>query len=330
MMKSSSSKSVFLSLVFSFRNESDVLNMFVERLRKVLTVLKSQNRITGWELIFVDDSSTDQSLATLIDLDRNHQDIKIITMSRAFGVSVCVMAGLAKAKGDAVIYMDCDLQDPPELIPELLNAWQEKENIDVVHSLRKKRYGESFLKLFITRIGYTILNRYSSVEIPREAGDFKLLSRRVVNHLLAMQEPRPFIRGLVAYIGFNQAFVPYERQPRFAGKSKFFVLGKKVISNFLNSALINFSSVPLEIASYCGIATIFIDIVLMFYALSQKIQGKAIPGWTALMIVILFISAVQLFCLGAIGLYVNSIHEQTKNRPRYIISSTYGFENEKS
>ena len=150
----------------------------------------------------------------------------------------------------------------------------------------------------------------------------------MVNHLLTMQETRPFLRGLVAYVGFKQVFVEYERRPRFAGSSKFFVLGKKVISNFLNSALINFSSVPLEIASYCGVFTIFVDMALMVYALSEKVHGRAIPGWTALMVVILFISAVQLFCLGAIGLYLHSVHEQTKMRPRYIIDSTYGFENE--
>ena len=320
----------FLSVVLSFRNESDVLIEFIQRTRKVFSKLKNNGKINGWEFIFVNDCSSDQSLSILMDQDLNHNDIKIITMSRTFGVSVCVMAGLARAKGDVVVYMDCDLQDPPELIEQMLEAWQKDINVDVVHTVRQKRYGESPLKMLVTRIGYYILNRYSSVAIPREAGDFKLLSRRVVDHLLKMQENRPFIRGLVAYVGFKQVFIPYERQARFAGTSKFFVLGKKVISNFLNSALINFSSVPLEIASYCGITAIFIDILFMAYTLSEKIQGRAIPGWTAIMIVILFVSAVQLFCLGAIGLYLNSVHEQSKMRPRYIVNSTYGFDDEKS
>lgn len=322
-----SNKPNFLSLVFSFRNEADVLEEFIRRLRKVLFNLRDAQKISGWELIFVDDCSTDRSFTILIEQDKDHHDIKIITMSRTFGVSACVMAGLAHAKGDAAIYMDCDLQDPPELIPQMLAAWQEGENIDVVHTVREKRHGEPFLKMFVTAIGYYILNRYSSVTIPREAGDFKLISRRVVDHLLTMQDSRPFIRGLVAYVGFKQAFVPYERQPRFFGKSKFFVLGSKVVSNFFNSALVNFSSVPLEIASYLGLIAILIDVLLMGYALYEKIQGVAVPGWTALMIVILFVSAMQMFCLGAIGLYIHSIHEQTKMRPRYIISSTYGFEN---
>lgn len=320
----------FLSLVFSFRNEADVLPEFVNCLRKVLSDLRVNCKISGWELIFVDDRSTDKSLELLIDLDKNYKDIKIITMSRTFGVSECVMAGLSYTKGEAVIYMDCDLQDPPELITKMLKAWQEGDNVDVVHTIRKKRHGESFFKLLITRMGYAILNRYSSVAIPREAGDFKLLSRRMVNHILNMQETRPFIRGLVAYVGFKQIFLEYERYARFAGKSKFFVLSQKVISNFLNSALINFSSVPLQIASYCGILTIFFDGLLILYALFEKFQNKALPGWTGLMIVILFISGVQLFCLGTIGLYLHSVHEQTKMRPRYIIDTLYGFEDEQS
>ena len=167
-----SRKPILLSFVFSFRNEADVLPEFLKSLRGVLSVLRSNALITGWEFIFVDDSSTDQSLATLIENDRNYKDIKIITMSRTFGVSVCVMAGLKHTKGEAVIYMDCDLQDPPELIPRMLAAWQEAENIDVVHTVRKRRHGESPLKLLVTRLGYYILNRYSSVQIPREEGDF--------------------------------------------------------------------------------------------------------------------------------------------------------------
>ena len=319
-----------LSFVFSFRNETDILPEFVRRLREVLLDLRSKGKILGWEFVFVDDCSTDQSVATLIGLDRNYHDIKIISMSRIFGVAECVMAGLAYTNGEAVIYMDCDLQDPPELIPQLLKAWQEGDHVEVVHTVRKKRLGEAPIKLFITRIGYAILNRYSTVSIPREAGDFKLLSRCVVDHLLAMKENRPFMRGLIAYVGLKQVFIEYERLARFAGKSKFFVLSKKVISNFLNSALINFSSVPLQIASYCGLCAILIDFVLLGHTLYQKLAGKDIPGYTPIMITVLFIGGVQLFCIGVMGLYLNSVHEQTKMRPRYIINSTYGFEDKKS
>jgi len=312
-----------LSIIFSFRNEEDVLQELISRVRAVLTKEKERNAIAGWELVFVNDASNDRSLEVLLRHAQNTRDIKIITMSRVFGVAPCVMAGLGHAQGDAAVYMDADLQDPPELIPEMLKAMRE-QNADVVHTVRRSRQGESPFKLFITTIGYRILNRYSTVPIPREAGDFKLLSRRVIDNLLLLKEINPFMRGLVAWIGFKQVFIAYDRQARFAGKSKFFVLGKKVISNFLNSAIINFSSVPLKIASYCGLCAILIDILFAIDTLIQKVSGVAIPGWTALMLVIIFIGGVQLFCIGMIGLYLNSVHEQCKMRPNYVIESTYG------
>lgn len=315
-----------LSIVFSFRNEEDVLPELIQRIRAVLAKEKDSQSIANWELIFVNDASSDNSLDILLHHAKYKDDIKIINMSRTFGVGQCVMAGLAHASGDAVIYMDCDLQDPPEIIPQMLQAMLEQQ-ADVVHTVRRSRQGESAFKLFLTKIGYRILNRYSTIAIPREAGDFKLLSRRAVDHLLQFKEIKPFMRGLVAWIGFKQIFIPYDRQGRFAGKSKFFILGRKAISNFLDSALVNFSSVPLRIASYCGLCAILIDIIVAIHAVIQKIAGAAIPGWTAIIIVLVFLGGVQLFCIGMIGLYLNSVHEQGKMRPNYIIESTYGLHN---
>lgn len=320
-------QNILLSVVLSFRNESDVLPEFVRRIRSVLSTLKKEAKIGDHELIFVNDASTDDSQALLLSLDKGHGDIKILTMSRNFGVFPCVMAGLAYSRGNAVVYMDCDLQDPPEIIPQLIEIWQiSDQEIDVVHTVRRTRKGESRFKLWLTSIGYRVINRYSSVPIPKDVGDFKLLSRRMVNHLIQMKESRPYLRGLIAYLGFNQTFFPYDRHARFAGKSKFFILGKKAFSNFLRSGLINFSSVPLQIASYCGLCAIFIDFLLVIYILVQKITGRAIPGWSAIMITIVFIGGVQLFCMGMIGLYIDSIHEATKNRPNYIIAFSHGFE----
>lgn len=314
----------FLSIVFSFRNEEDVLPELVSRMRRVLAQEKNAGRINGHELIFVNDASSDASAAILTNLDAGHQDIRIINMSRTFGVFPCVLAGFAQAKGDLVIYMDADLQDPPEVIPELLQAYIKTGDADIVHTIRRSRKGEGHFKMFLTRIGYKILNRYSSVPITPETSDFKLLSRRAVNHVLQFKENKPYIRGLISWIGFKQIFVPYDRQARFAGKSKFFILGKKAISNFLSSGLINFSSVPLQIASYCGLCAILLDFLFIVHVLIQKISGHALPGWTAIMIVVLFLGGVQLFCLGVVGLYLHSVHEQTKMRPLYIIESTYG------
>ena len=315
----------FLSIVFSFRNEEDVLPELLRRIRSVMNTEEEKGLLREYELIFVNDVSTDRSINILKDSNVNFNDIRIINMSRVFGVAPCVMAGLAHSQGDLVIYMDADLQDPPELIPKMIEAWRGDEQVEVVHSVRRSRQGESFLKLFFTKIGYLILNRYSSVPIPKEAGDFKLLTRRAVQHVLELKEQNPFMRGIICWIGFKQAFVPYDREARSAGQSKFFVLGRKVISNFLTSALVQFSSVPLQIASYCGLVAIIIDFFFMIHALYEKISGHAIPGWTALMIVIVFIGGIQLFCIGMIGLYLHAVHEQTKMRPKYIIESTYGF-----
>ncbi|MDO8303783.1 MAG: glycosyltransferase, partial [Sedimentisphaerales bacterium] len=253
-------------------------------------------------------------------------DIKVVTMSRVFGVSPCVMAGLEYSSGEWVVYMDADLQDPPEVIPHLIQKIRQDPSLDVVHTVRTRRDGEPALKLFVTAIGYAILNKFSSVSIPVEAGDFKLLSRRVVNQLVRLKEKRPFTRGLVSWVGFKQTFIPYKRDARFAGETHFSVFGPKVINNFFESALISFSSAPLKLAIFFGLLAMLIDVAVMSHALFEKFSGHAVPGWTAMMIVMLFFSGVQLFSLGMIGLYLFGIYEQTKDRPNYIVESTHGFQ----
>jgi dolichol-phosphate mannosyltransferase len=318
-------KSNTLSVVFSFRNEEDVLPELIARTRKVLTQEQEQGMISSYELIFVNDASTDRSLEVLLEHSKGHQDIKIVTMSRCFGPSPCVMAGMEYSSGDVVVYMDADLQDPPEVIHELLAMWKKKKDIDVVHTIRLSRKGESKIKLFITKIGYYVLNKFSSIYLPVEAGDFKLLSRRVVDHLVSMREVQPFVRGLVCWIGFKQDYVYYNRESRFAGKTKFHVFSLKVINNFFGSALISFSSAPLKVASFLGLFAILVDFVLMGYALFEKMAGKAISQGTTLMIVVLFLGGIQLFCVGIMGLYLNSVYEQGKKRPNYIVDQTFGF-----
>ena len=179
---------ITLSMIFSFRNEEDVLEKLVSRVRNVLNSEKKKNVVKNYELIFINDQSTDRSEDILKILDKNHGDIKIINMSRNFGVSPCVMAGLKYATGDAAIYMDADLQDPPEIIPKMLQAWKSEETIDVVHTKRIKRLGESKFRLLLTQVGYRLLKNISQIDLPIEVGDFKLLSRRAVNHLSNFKE----------------------------------------------------------------------------------------------------------------------------------------------
>jgi glycosyltransferase involved in cell wall biosynthesis len=319
---------IFLSVVFSFRNEENVLPELIKRVRAVLLTEKQNNRIKGHELIFVNDASTDASLEILHKAYEELKDIRVINMSRCFGVGRCTMAGFKFAKGDAVIYMDADLQDPPEVIPQMIDAYFADKDVDVVHTVRRRRDGESWVKLKVTKLGYIILNKFSTIHLPMDAGDFKMLSRRVVTHLNRLTEGRPFVRGLVCWVGFKQVFVKYDRLARFAGESKFNVFGPQVLSNFFGSALISFSAAPLKLAVVFGLTAIFFDLLLLGHAFYEKIEGRAIPGWTAIMIAVLFVGAVQLFCVGIFGLYIDSLHEQSRNRPNFVINNVFGFSEE--
>src|SRR3989344_4944480 len=317
--------SMTLSVVFSFWNEEEVLPELITRVRKILRGEEMQNYIDAYELIFVNDASTDNSLAILTKEAEAEGDIKIITMSRNWGAVPCILAGMQHAKGDAVIYMDADLQDPPELIPQMISVFK-KEGTDIIHTKRLTRDGESRLKLFITKLGYFLLQKVSSVEIQPEVGDFKLYSKRAVRHITTLKESWPFMRGMAQWIGFKQATIEYQREKRFAGRTKYPVLGKRVRDNFLHSALISFSEFPLKLASLMGVLISLGAFLFLIYTVIQKFLGHNLPGWSALMVTILFLGGLELLTIGILGLYIGSIFTETKNRPRYIIESKYGFE----
>ncbi len=318
-----------ISLVFSFRDEEEVLPELISRCRAVLRGQTARGVIRDYELIFVNDSSTDGSLAVLRKASREAGDIRVITTSRPFGVSPCVLLGMEHARGDAVVYLDADLQDPPEVIPEMIQAWRTREDIDVVHTVRRSRAGESIVKIAMTRLGYWILSQATDFKLPVEAGDFKLLSRRVVDHLVRMKEKRPFLRGLVCWIGFNQMFVYYHREPRRRGRTKFPVFGRGVIGNFLDSALISFSSVPLKFALLAGIVTVIGSLGLLMYLTLQPLGLPRLPAeFSVLLLSIFFIGGVQLLSIAIVGLYVGSMFFESKGRPNYIIREMFGFPDE--
>lgn len=314
-----------LSVVFSFANEADVLGESIRRVRTVLAEQQTLGHLSRYELIFVNDASTDDSLQVLLGAADGHDDIRIINMSRNFGNAPCVMAGLACSSGDLVVYMDVDLQDPPEVIVEMLRVWREQGHPDAIHTVRRSRVGETRIKLAITWLGYRILKYVSSVTIRIEAGDFKMLSRRVVNELVRLREKKPFMRGLVAWVGFKQTEIYYDRQPRAAGKTKFPVLGPKVIQNFLDTALISFSDIPLKCAMVMGALVSAIAFLVLIYVVVQKFLWNVTSGWSAIMATMLFLGGAQMLFLGVLGLYVNAIFLETKGRPNYIVDSTYGF-----
>lgn len=316
-----------LSVVISFFNEEEVLAELIRLLRNVLRKECDEGRLSGYELIFVNDASTDSSEDILLKEAIKENNIKIITMSRNFGVSPCVLAGMEYSSGDLVIYMDADLQDPPELIPEMLKAWREGENVDVVNTVRLSRKGEPFLKLLVTKIGYKILRYVSDIDFLVEAGDFKLLSRRAVDHLKHLKEKLPFLRGLVYWIGFKQETVHYHREPRYSGSPKFPLTDRRIIHNFLFSALISFSDLPLKITLLMGAVTTVFAFIFLIYVLIQKfVFAYTTPGWSAIMATILFLGGIQLLTMGMIGLYINAIFWEAKKRPNYIVDKTFGFD----
>ena len=321
----SSSTKPTLSVILSFWNEADVIPELVQRLRDVLIDEQDKNHIGDYELVFVNDVSTDNSLELLVELGKEHNDIRVLNMSRNFGVAPCVIAGLHFASGQLIVYMDADLQDPPEVIPQMLQAWREGENVDVVHTQRVQREGEAAYKLWLTKLGYNILRKSASIDLQIEVGDFKLLDRRVVEYLVTMQEQNPFMRGLVNWVGFNQVTIQYVRKSRFAGESKFNPISFHVLNHFFSTALISFSNVPLQIASLTGGLSAFLSFILIIYVLLEKLQGRNLPGWTALMVAVLFIGGIQLLGLGVLGLYISNIFAETKNRPLFIVRDTFGF-----
>ena len=300
-----------LSVVFSFRNEEGNIEELVER------VHNSLKNSSNWEyeLVFVNDDSSDKSENILLKLQKSYP-IKIINMSRNFGVDPCVLAGFRHAKGEAVVYLHTDLQDPPELIPELLKKYE--DGFDIVHTVRTKRKGETKFRMFVTKIAYYLINILSDINLPIEAGDYKLISKKALEKILNQKEFRPYVRGLSVWVGFKQAYLNYERQARGAGESKMPLLSAGPITDFING-ITSYSLKPLYIGIFFGFFSIFVSVILIIYALFLKFNDLAIPGATSIIIAISFFSGILLFTLGIMGIYLARIFEQTKGRDQYVI-----------
>ena len=300
-----------LSIVFSFKNEENNLPVLISR------TVKTCSEIINWdyELIFVNDNSTDKSEKILIEL-QNKYPITIINMSRNFGVGPCVLAGFKNANGDAVIYMDSDLQDPPELIQKLVI--EHDAGADIVHTVRKKRLGESKFKLLVTYIAYRIINFFSDISLPINAGDYKLISRRALDKILELKEHRPYIRGLSVWVGYKQSFVNYTRDTRGFGQSQFSTFSSSSV-NELITGLTAYSIQPLYFGIILGFFSIIISIILIIHTLYAKFNDLTALGSAGVLISISFFSGIVLLSQGVLGIYIARIFEQVRGRKRYVI-----------
>ena len=293
-----------VSIVFSFRNEEKNLKELVSRVDATFKKVENYK----YELIFVNDDSNDDSEKILEELQESHK-IKIINMSRTFGVGPCVLAGFKHSSGDCIVYLDSDLQDPPELIPKLLDEFE--KGYDVVHTVREKRLGEGGVKLFFTKLAYKTINKLSEIDLPIEAGDFKLISKRVLEKILSQKEFRPYVRGLSVWVGFKQSFVYYTREARAHGESKFSLFSQGPISEFINGVT-SYSLKPLYIGIFLGFFSLLFSVLLIGYALYAKFNDLAIPGTTGILIAVSFFSGILLFTLGIMGIYIARIFEQAR------------------
>jgi glycosyltransferase involved in cell wall biosynthesis len=307
-----------LSIVIPVYNEQDNIRRMYTRLTSVLGCVELE-----WELIFCVDPCTDRTEDLILELCDEDARVKMLRFSRRFGQPMATIAGLEASCGDAVVVVDCDLQDPPELIPELLEQW--REGYDVVYAQRRTRAGETIPKRIVSAVGYRLIKRIAEVEIPPNTGDFRLMSRRVVDNVVSLKEGHGFLRGLVGLVGFHQTNVLYDRDSRAAGKSKYNrFLGSLVIG--LNG-IVGFSRYPLRVISLLGVILSGLAFVTALVYAGLKLSGVAFPvGNPTIVIVISLFSGIQLLSLGVIGEYVGRIYDESRNRPKYIIESRQGWE----
>jgi len=305
-----------LSIVIPCFNEVECLAALHARLSVAAEAAVGKD----YELVLVNDGSTDGTWPMMRELAANDERLVAINLSRNHGHQLALTAGLDLCRGDIVLIIDADLQDPPELLSDMM-ATMAREQADVVYGVRTQRDGETPFKRATAHAFYRMLARATEVDIPVDAGDFRLISRRALDALLAMPEQARFIRGMVAWIGFRQVPFAYERDKRFAGTTKYPL--RKMI-RFAVDALTGFSSAPLKLASHAGLWLAVGSLLVMLYILAGWLSGRAIPGWTSLMLVVVIIGAVQMFVLGLMGEYIGRLYSQAKQRPLYIVQDIAG------
>ena len=302
--------SILLSIIIPVYNEEQNIRILYSRI-----LLAAQTISPHFEIIWVNDNSSDNSLSLIKELCKEDKRNRFISMSRNFGHQRAITAGIDRCVGQAAVIIDGDLQDPPEIIPELWNKY--KEGYKVVYARRRERKGESWFKKKSASLFYKILKRTANVNIPLDTGDYRLIDRRIIDHLKEMPEQHKFIRGQIAWIGFKQTYVSYDRDERSAGVSKFSLL--KMI-NFAIDGITAFSNYPLRLVTLAGFIVSLIAFLIILYALYSKfILHQVITGWTSLIISTVFLGGIQLMSIGIIGQYISRINSDVRKRPLYIV-----------
>jgi len=306
-----------VSIVIPAFNEELTIATTFNRLNRVLLELQ-----IDFELIFVNDGSRDQTLPLLLRLAHDHPEVRVIDFSRNFGHQIAVTAGIDHARGDVVILIDADLQDPPELIGAFLAKW--REGYDVVYAVRQSREGETWFKTWSARLFYRLLHRMTDIDIPLDTGDFRLMSRQVARTLSSIREHHRFLRGMVSWVGFRQTGIPYVRAERYAGESKYPL--RKMLK-FSMDGMTSFSFKPLQIATQLGMIVAMFGFMGIILVVVEKVflHTTAI-GWASLMVVILFLGGIQLLMLGIVGEYMGRIYDEVRDRPMYIVRESYNFQ----
>lgn len=301
-----------ISVIIPMYYEEEVAEKCYEKVTETLNNIKNYD----YEIICINDGSKDRTLQILENIAKKDERLKILSFSRNFGHQCAVTAGLKFATGNAIVIIDADLQDPPELIPEMIALWENGN--DVIYGKRKSRKGESPFKLLTAKMFYKTLNALSDVEIPKDTGDFRLVDKKVVDTINSLPEHNKFLRGLFSWVGYNQVPLEYERKERYAGKTKYPL--RKMLK-LASDGIISFSTKPLKIVGCLGILTIVLSIILLIYALISYIfkLNELSAGWTSLMICITLFSGVQLLSLWIMSEYIGRIYDEAKQRPQYII-----------
>lgn len=305
-----------LSLLVPMYNEEEVIPSFFGEIVPILESLS----IT-WEVVCVNDGSKDRTLELLCEWNSRDPRIKVVNLSRNFGKERALTAALDYASGDAVIPIDADLQDPPELIPRMVELWQ--QGFDVVNAMRRSRQSDTLMKRATARLFYRVINAISDVEIPQDTGDFRLLTKRACDVLRSMRETRRFMKGLFSWVGFSTTSIYYDRSPRAAGTTKW---NYWKLWNLAIEGITSFSTAPLKVATYLGLASAMFSFFYAIYLVVDTLAfGNPVKGYPSLMTAILFFGGVQLLFIGVVGEYVSRIHDEVKGRPIYIVESARGF-----